>query len=93
MRIAFLVLLWQYGGCLNEIQLQICSQFSPKKFLKSASYIFLTIFKLKKTILLQVGHVFNIFESGLSHKQQESTSRPEIVSIAESLKKKEKKKF
>ena len=57
----------------------------PKKFLKNASYIFLTIFKLKKTILHQVGHVFNIFESSLSHKDRESISRPKIVSIAESF--------
>ena len=56
-----------------------------KKFLKNASYIFMSIFKLKKTILHQVGHVFNIFESSLSHKDRESISRPKIVSIAESF--------
>ena len=57
----------------------------PKNILKKASYIFLTISKVKKTILHQIGHVFKIFESGLSHEQQESTSRPKIVSIAESF--------
>ena len=54
----------------------------PQNFFEKTSFIFLTISKLKKTILHQVGHVFKIFESGLSHKQQESTSRPKIVYIA-----------
>ena len=57
----------------------------PKKFLIKASYIFLTISRVRKTIFHQVGHVFKRFESGLSHKQQESTSRPKIVSIAKSF--------
>ena len=43
-------------------------------FLKNSSYTFLTIRKLKKNIFHQVGHTFKIFESGLSHKQQETTS-------------------
>ena len=55
----------------------------PKKFFKKASYIFLTISRVRKNIFHQVGHVFKRYESGLSHKQQESTSRPKIVPIAE----------
>lgn len=57
----------------------------PKKFSKKQAIYFWLFPNLKKTILHQVWHVFKRFESGLSYKQQESTSRPKIVSIAESF--------
>ena len=55
------------------------------KLSKKASYIILTNSKFKNTILHQIGHVFKRFESGLSHKQHESTGRPEIEVIAVSF--------
>ena len=85
MRIAFLVLLWQYGGCLELNSISNFITVFPKKFLKQTSCTLLTISKKKINILHQVGHVFKILESGLSHKQQEYTCRPKVVSIAESF--------
>ena len=57
----------------------------PKKFSKKQAIYFLLFPNLKKTILHKVWHLFKRFESGLSYKQQESTIRPKIVSIAESF--------
>jgi len=54
MRIALLVLLWQYGGCLNEIQLQICSQFSPKNSWKTQAIYFWLFSNLRKLFFIKL---------------------------------------
>ena len=85
MRIAFLVLLWQYGGCLKWNSITNLFKVFSKNSRKNKLYIFDYFQTWKKTILHQVWHVFKRFESGLSYKQQKSTIRPKIVSIAESF--------
>ena len=85
MRRAFLVLLWHYEGCLKGNSITNFTQFSQTQLLKKVSYTFLTVSKLKKTILHKVSNVFKIFVPGLSHKPLESASRPKIVSFAESF--------